>query len=523
MDCHPHGLFLAHAGACRSAVGQDGLDPLAAAQHRQIALVGQYDGLGTTVCADHHRIGISTTRTKSGEERGQLRPCLSRRKYLVDTWTHEPIIAEGVHLWIHLLLSAPARVRPGGDAPTQRCWSQPRRRSGYEVTGSSTNRTPICGSTLSSSNGASFARSCSLPSDGACSEVVMSYVEDGAPAVKDQARKAGKGSGRAVEDSSSFTLVFHGVSSYRHERRHSLRVRFGFGGIGVCDGLGRCRLSALLEALFAEQELKPAGSILWCLQRFGSGQGVSGHDISLTDTVDVDLQPAPIRQPMLPLISERSSRAERPSLTASDRSPSRPIRGSMGDKNALNTAILSNLEYHRGQKIPAKPHFPAMGDTGLEIVSGARVRPDSPVLLAYGALRSAQVRSNCYQNCYQVRAVRGAGKDRSHASCSSPSSDAISADGGYLSPRESKRRGPAIGRISGRLRCGRRVLILWFGVTRPARTASSRGGPRYEPLDRLVCVVLDLRVAEVGKDLGLVDDRSGDRLGGACVEDAALQ
>jgi len=165
----------------------------------------------------------------------------------------------------------------------------------------------------------------------------------------------------------------------------------------------------------------------------------------------------------------------------------------------------------------------AMGDTGLELASGAQVRPDSPVLLAYGALRSAQVRSNCYQNCYQVRAVRGAGKDRSHASCSSPSSDAISADGGYLSPRESKRRGPAIGRISGRLRCGRRVLILWFGVTRPARSASNRGGPRYEPLDRLVCVVLDLRVAEVGNDLGLVDDRSGDRAGGACVEDAALQ
>ena len=73
-----------------------------------------------------------------------------------------------------------------------------------------------------------------------------------------------------------------------------------------------------------------------------------------------------------------------------------------------------------------------MGDTGLELASGAQVRPYSPVLLAYGALRSAQVRSNCYQNCYQVRAVRGAGKDRSHASCSSSSSDAISAERGYL-------------------------------------------------------------------------------------------
>jgi len=62
--------------------------------------------------------------------------------------------------------------------------------------------------------------------------------------------------------------------------------------------------------------------------------------------------------------------------------------------------------------------------------------------------------------------------------------------------------------------------LVWC---QPARTASSRGEPRYEPLNRLVCVVLNLTVAEVGNDLGLVDDRSGDRLGGACVEDAALQ
>lgn len=31
LDCHPHRLFLAHAGACRSTVGQDRLDPLTAA------------------------------------------------------------------------------------------------------------------------------------------------------------------------------------------------------------------------------------------------------------------------------------------------------------------------------------------------------------------------------------------------------------------------------------------------------------------------------------------------------------
>jgi hypothetical protein len=42
-----------------------------------------------------------------------------------------------------------------------------------------------------------------------------------------------------------------------------------------------------------------------------------------------------------------------------------------------------------------------VGDTGLELASGAQVGPDSPVLLGLGALRSAQLRSNCYQNCYQ--------------------------------------------------------------------------------------------------------------------------
>lgn len=42
-----------------------------------------------------------------------------------------------------------------------------------------------------------------------------------------------------------------------------------------------------------------------------------------------------------------------------------------------------------------------VGDTGLELASGAQVGPDSPVLLGFGALRSAQLRSNCYQNCYQ--------------------------------------------------------------------------------------------------------------------------
>lgn len=47
-----------------------------------------------------------------------------------------------------------------------------------------------------------------------------------------------------------------------------------------------------------------------------------------------------------------------------------------------------------------------VGDTGLELASGAQVRPNTPVLLGFDALRSAQVRSNCYQNCYQARASR---------------------------------------------------------------------------------------------------------------------
>ena len=48
-----------------------------------------------------------------------------------------------------------------------------------------------------------------------------------------------------------------------------------------------------------------------------------------------------------------------------------------------------------------------MGDTGLELASGGQERSDCPVLLGFSALRSAQVRSNCYQNCYQARAGRG--------------------------------------------------------------------------------------------------------------------
>lgn len=43
-----------------------------------------------------------------------------------------------------------------------------------------------------------------------------------------------------------------------------------------------------------------------------------------------------------------------------------------------------------------------MGDTGLELASGGQVRPNTPILLGFGALRSAQVRSNCYQNCHQA-------------------------------------------------------------------------------------------------------------------------
>jgi hypothetical protein len=95
LDCHPHRLFLAHAGFCRSTVRQDGPDALAATQHRQIALIGEDDGLGTAVRTDHHRIGIGAMRTKVSKKRGQLSPRLARRKNLIDTRAHDAIIAEG--------------------------------------------------------------------------------------------------------------------------------------------------------------------------------------------------------------------------------------------------------------------------------------------------------------------------------------------------------------------------------------------------------------------------------------------
>jgi hypothetical protein len=94
LDRHPHRLFLAHAGACRSAVGKDGLDALAAAQHRQVALVGENDGLGTPVGTDHHRISVGAARTEACEKRRQLGPRISRGKNLINTGTHEPIVAE---------------------------------------------------------------------------------------------------------------------------------------------------------------------------------------------------------------------------------------------------------------------------------------------------------------------------------------------------------------------------------------------------------------------------------------------
>src|SRR5258708_9657074 len=58
----------------------------------------------------------------------------------------------------------------------------------------------------------------------------------------------------------------------------------------------------------------------------------------------------------------------------------------------------------RGPHLRAGPaRLSAVGDIGLELASGSVVRPNTPVLLAYGALTSAQVCSNCYQNCYQAR------------------------------------------------------------------------------------------------------------------------
>jgi len=72
FDCHPHRLFLTHARSSRSPVGQDRLDALATAQQRQVARVGEDNGLGTTVRADHYRIGVGPAGTEDREQRRQL-------------------------------------------------------------------------------------------------------------------------------------------------------------------------------------------------------------------------------------------------------------------------------------------------------------------------------------------------------------------------------------------------------------------------------------------------------------------
>jgi hypothetical protein len=51
----------------------------------------------------------------------------------------------------------------------------------------------------------------------------------------------------------------------------------------------------------------------------------------------------------------------------------------------------------------------------------------------------------------------------------------------------------------------------------------SDGRLRHEPPDGLIGVILDDRVAQLGHDLGLVDDRPGDGVGRAGVEETALQ
>jgi hypothetical protein len=71
--------------------------------------------------------------------------------------------------------------------------------------------------------------------------------------------------------------------------------------------------------------------------------------------------------------------------------------------------LIKDIRVHDQHKIIPTYRVPAVvrtmhgtvGDTGLELASGAQVWPGCLVLLGCGALRSAQVRSNCYQNCYQ--------------------------------------------------------------------------------------------------------------------------
>lgn len=76
------------------AVSQDSPDALAAAQHRQVALVGKHDRLGTAMRPDHHGIGVGAARAKASQKRGELCPRLACGKDLIDTWTHGYIIAE---------------------------------------------------------------------------------------------------------------------------------------------------------------------------------------------------------------------------------------------------------------------------------------------------------------------------------------------------------------------------------------------------------------------------------------------
>jgi hypothetical protein len=72
FDCHPHRLFLAHARPRCTTVSQDRLDALAAAQQRQIARVGENNGLWATMGTDHHGIGVSPPCTKARKKRRQF-------------------------------------------------------------------------------------------------------------------------------------------------------------------------------------------------------------------------------------------------------------------------------------------------------------------------------------------------------------------------------------------------------------------------------------------------------------------
>ncbi len=131
--------------------------------------------------------------------------------------------------------------------------------------------------------------------------------------------------------------------------------------------------------------------------------------------------PAPPRPPRAAERTQRAQGCDRSAYVRYPHSPQNVGISSEGFAARCPKKALQESEI----RASSRPTLP-VGDTGLELASGPWVRSDSLVLLRFGALRSAQGRSNCYQNCYQGSCqVAAVGNDRSHASRSSNSDVSI--------------------------------------------------------------------------------------------------